>query len=184
MTTAETIELIRLIVEGLFGGLLVALLTWLIFSLKNIWAAQKDLMQQRIELLKAQMPAAQELAAQVQIIKELAQAKEQELQEKIDAADQEHRQELEKKRQEIIALRDKISEYEQAVEVQQAATAAIEWQAVEILREPTTADLRRADFVIPLSDNHEAQSLVVGEVEIWPSENAFRHDPNGGPGGE
>ena len=114
MTTAERIELIRLIVEGLVGGLLVVLLAWLLSSLKTMWAAQKGLMEERIQLLKAQMPAAQELAAEVEIHKELLEAQKTELERQVAQKDEAHRQELEQKLADTMALQDQIKEYEHA----------------------------------------------------------------------
>jgi len=155
MTTAEKVELIRLIVEGLVGGLLVAVLTWLLFSLKSIWAAQKDLMQQRIELLKSQMPAAQELAAEVEIHKELLEAQKTQLERQIAQKDEAHRQELEQKLADIMALQDQIKKYEEAEQRRKKATAEAIEHALNIL----SFDLAGEDQEIERHRNYVTEAL-------------------------
>ncbi len=95
-------EIILLTVQLIIGGILL----WWLRVLRSTWAATKDLMQQEIELLRAQMPAAQDLAAKVKIFEKYAEAKVQKLQEQMREADEEHRQEIEQEHQQTIALQD------------------------------------------------------------------------------
>ena len=111
-------EIILLIVELVIGGILV----WWLRASRSIWGDTKELMQQQIELAHAQTPSAQELAAQVQIIKEAAQAEKRrldrqlsdELERRLSDRDESHRKELEEKQAQIAALEQQISEYEHA----------------------------------------------------------------------
>lgn len=117
MTTGD---IVLLIAQVVIGGVLV----WLVASLKIIWAAQKDLMQQRIELLRAQIPAAQELAAKVKIIKEAAETEKRELEQQLSDRDEAHEEHLREKHAQITELQEQIQKYEEAGERQE--TAAIE----------------------------------------------------------
>ena len=105
-THMTTGEIILLVGEVAIGGIMV--LWWR--ATRSIWAAQKDLMQERIELLKDQIPDAQDLVAKVKIFEKDAEVKVQKIQQQMDKADEEYRQELEKERAETIALQNTLGE--------------------------------------------------------------------------
>jgi len=117
METSDVLQIVRLAVEATVGGILA----WLVVSLKSNWSAHKDLLEERIELLKAQMPAAQELAAKVEIHKELLEAEKTELARQLAQKDEAHRQELEQKLADIMALQEQIEKYEDAEQRRQHA---------------------------------------------------------------
>ena len=117
METSDVLQIVRLAVEATVG----VILAWLVVSLKSSWAAQKDLMEQRIDLLKAQMPAAQELAAQVEIHKALLEAQKTELGRQLGQKDEAHRQELEQRVADIMVLQEQIEKYEEAEQRRQRA---------------------------------------------------------------
>jgi len=117
MENSDVLQIIRLAVEATVGGILA----WLVVSLKSSWGAHKDLLEERIELLRAQMPAAQELAAEVEIHKELLEAQKMELERQLAQKDEAHRQEREEELAHIMVLQDQIKEYEEAEQRRQGA---------------------------------------------------------------
>lgn len=139
METSDLLQIVRLGVEVTVGGILV----WLVVSLKSNWSAHKNLLEERIELLKAQMPAAQELAAKVEIHKELLEAQKTELGRQLAQKDEAHRQELEQKLADIMALQEQIEKYEEAEQRRQMAATEVERYARNILAHTLTEQLHR-----------------------------------------
>lgn len=126
MTTHEIVFLsIILIGQIATGGLL------LLYSRreKSLWEREKDLLEERVRSAEQRWPSAEQLAAEVAIVRELADARERELQQRLAQKDEEHEEELQaelRKAQRLLkvahGLQQEVRYYQQAAA--RVATAA------------------------------------------------------------